>query len=426
MAEPGEGFPIRWARPAAAAAGVAGALLRDGLRNPFPWAVAGAAGLALMAAALALPAAAEEDRLRLVASFTTGTLFLLAGAAGALLPAAWLGARRADGVIGAWAVLPGGRAGGLAGGFLASCAALGLWAAFLFAGQAAVVALASRGLPGKADPIAPRPSLSPLESGGKTELRSGGTALFRFPPAAGRRVPAEGLEGEAVVRLFLARPDSSDFGFPLAVRAVGKESRTGLTVASVRSVKSRAVAFRIPAPLVAEGFDLALEAGPSCFDAEIPAGGVSLRGEAGSPWRNLLAAALLALAAALFLAAVSAAGSAFLSQPVAVALAAFAGVAGVLRGPAASALDAWERAGLFQAKEHLSQATAWFAAYKSAFAVLVAALPDLGAFNRALDVAEGRLVDPASAVADAAKLALLAVPALLAAWAWRSRAGREP
>jgi hypothetical protein len=229
------------------------------------------------------------------------------------------------------------------------------------------------------------------------------------------------LEGEAAIRLFLARPESEEFGVPLTLTLRGERVLPALLAASVSSVKSRSVAFRVPAAYALEGFTLEVRQGASCFDVEIPEGGPVLFGERRSPWANFAAAALSALIAAIFLAAVSIAGAAFLSEPVAIALASGIGLAGILAGPASGALAAWERMGLLKAKENLPDLPAWFGAYKSLFGFLAGSLPDLGPLLRPGDLAEAKSLEAGPIALAAVALAVYAIPVFLAGWFLHAR-----
>jgi hypothetical protein len=403
-------------RPAANSCALAFALMRDGFRRPWPWAAAGAAGAAAMAVALLLPSAGPVDRVRIAASFTSGLLFLLACGAAVLLPASLLRARRSDGLLAAWAAAPGGRPASFAACFLASAAWIFLWTAFLACVQAALVSGTCRGLQDGRNPLAPRREIRSPDASKASALSPGAAVSFRFPPSAPSLVPPEGFEGEAAVRLFLARPASEEYGIPLTLTMRGEQSLPAFVAASVSSVKSRSVAFRVPAAYALEGFTLDIRQGASCFDAEIPEGGPVLFGARASPWTNFATAAVAAFLAAVFLAAVSAAGAAFLSRPVAIALASAVGLAGVLAGPATGALAAWERTGLLKAKENVPDLPSWFGAYKSVFELLAGCLPDLGPFLRPGDLADATSLAAGSIALAAAVLAAYALPAFLAGW----------
>ncbi|MHC5038581.1 MAG: hypothetical protein ACYTHM_14815 [Planctomycetota bacterium] len=385
----------------------AGALVRNSVRRPAVWLTASGAGAALIGAGLLLPSPGGADRARLVASFTMGMIFLLLCLAGALLPPVLHAGKRQEEILEGWAALPGGAAGAFMGTFLASILLMAGWAAMLLLlGALALFAVHPSG----DSSLAPREEIPPLQAG-KTTLTPGDRKQFTFPPLPSHGTPSP-VTGILEARLYLARPDAEIFGSPMEILLVGSHGSQPLHLASTSSLRTGRIEFRIPGAEARKGCTLEIRFGDGPFNAAIPAGGLRLFGERGSLGSNFLLAGLSAFMAALLVAAVSAAGSSFLSLPVALIFAAWIFLAGATSGPAAEALAAWEKMGLMRAKEGVPDLPAWFGVFRTFLESLLGVLPDLGTMNRATDVAQGRWITGHSLLRMTGTLALYLIPAL--------------
>lgn len=397
---------------------VAVALLRDSLRRPAPFLVAALVAAALLHAGLLLPAAGPAGRARLAGSFAVGALFLLACAAGALVPAHFLAAARREKVLAALSAFPRGSASAWTGTLLCAGLLVAAWTAFAALLGASALFLATTGLDGDENPLEARTRILPFETWARV-LTPGTTATFCFPPAAAVLPPGD-VRGILEARLRLARPDSDPFGAPLALTLTGPDGDRVL--ASSGTLHGSSIPFHVPNDWVARGFTLELAFGPSPFDASIPAGGLWLEGRPVSLWSHYAVCALLALLAALLVASLSAAGSSVLSFPVAVGFAFWVLCAGLLSQPAADALEAWRYTGLLRAKEGVPDLPSWFDAFDTFLRGLLAVLPDIGEMNRATAFAEGRPPEPGAILRAAARTLAFAVPALILGTVfWRLR-----
>jgi hypothetical protein len=404
-------------------AAFAAALLRDAGRRPAPWLAAGAVGSFLLGAALALPSTGGADRVRLTASHVAGAIFLLASAGAVLLPSAFFTREKQEAIFTGWSAFPRGAASAFTGSFLASVALLLAWVAFLLGLGALVLFFAVSASDGEPNPLVPRREFR-AEPGEARTLEPGDSVRYTLPALPPSECRGATVAGFVDVRLHLARPDAAEFGAPLTLVLLDDEGGGSIPLVSGAPIHSRSVPFRIPSARAASGGRLELRFGSSPFNVRIPPGGVRLLGAERSPWCNYLLAGLSILLASLLLATFAAAGATFLSLPVAVFLAVGIALAGYLTGPAAEAMEAWQRMGLMKAKEGVPDLPVWFEAFRVLLRGMIAALPDLGSMNRAGDLAQGREIPAGALLRDLLRIAAYGVPTILiGSWiAWR----REP
>jgi hypothetical protein len=386
--------------------------------------VSASCATAFLLAGLLLPAADGADRARVTGAFVTGAVFFLACLGGALLPASLVAANRHDRSSGGWSAFPGGKASFFVGAYLASGVLLAFWTAFLFAVSAGVLLFAFADLPDGENPLAPRREFFPQDFPGRT-LTPGESLTVTFPPLHDAEVAGPTVEGRLDVRLILAHPEAEVFGAPLTLSLLARDGTVeALSALPNPASTTGSVPFRIPARRAMEGHRLEIRFGPSPFRAEFPTGGIRYLGAPRSFWGNYILAAGFTLLATLFLASVSASGASTLSLPVAVGLAGWVFLAGLISPEAADALAEWEHAGLMRAKEGVPDLPAWFGTFRFALEGLIGILPRVDTLNRASDIAGAKWIAPAELARSVLHAVCYALPALLVGLLLSAR-GRE-